>query len=115
MVDDITRGDEFHTHPHVEEMYYFIRWKAAKSIGTAMDRVPGGDMASSLNLIGKGCLMVLLLEQCAPKPISALMCINSATEISVGIYCSSYAWEYRTWISFHFCQSFAKILLSKDF
>jgi len=34
MVDDITRGDEFHTHTHLEEMYYFIKWKAAKSIGT---------------------------------------------------------------------------------
>lgn len=35
MVDDITRGDEFHTHAHLE-MYYFVKWKAAKSIGTAM-------------------------------------------------------------------------------
>lgn len=36
MVDDITRGDEFHTRTRLEEMYYFIKWKAAKSIGTAM-------------------------------------------------------------------------------
>ena len=41
MVDDITRGDEFHTHTHLEEMYYFIKWKAAKSIGTAMGQSAG--------------------------------------------------------------------------
>lgn len=93
----------------------FYEMESCKIDRNSYGTVPGADMASSLNLIRRRCLMVLLLEHCVLKPISALMCINSATENSTWIHCSLYVWEYRTWISFHFRQSFAKILIPNDF
>lgn len=66
------------TRIHFQGMYYFIKRKAAQSIGAAMGWGAGTDMPSSLDLISKRCLMVLLFERCVLKPTSALMCVNPA-------------------------------------
>lgn len=102
-----------HTHTFRGDVL-FHKMESCKINRNSHVTVPGVGTASSLNLISKHCLMFLLLNLCVLKPFSALMCINSAAENSKWIYCSPCAWEHRTGVSFHFCQSFATILLSDD-
>lgn len=74
MADDITRSDEFHTHTHTHTLrgdVLFHKMESCKINSNSYERVPGPAMASSWNLISKCCLMVLLLEHCVVKPITA--------------------------------------------